>query len=176
MNKGLGRRQLLEAAARLPLLLTAGIPGPALGLGRVLAAEPVLSAHEAATLERMAWLLFPFPELGRGPYRRLMEGLQAAVSEDPAQSELVKAGILALDQLAGGAFVGLEESRQVELLREIEQGGFFGFTLEGTRSRLFRDRALWDLVGYEGSSLEFGGYLNRGLNDIDWLPEGPDNG
>ena len=26
-------------------------------------------------------------------------------------------------------------------------------------------------LGYEGSSFEQGGYLHRGFNDLDWLPE-----
>jgi hypothetical protein len=28
-----------------------------------------------------------------------------------------------------------------------------------------------DLLGYEGRSFAKGGYLQRGFNDLDWLPE-----
>jgi hypothetical protein len=30
---------------------------------------------------------------------------------------------------------------------------------------------VWPLFGYEGSSLEYGGYLERGFDDIGWLPK-----
>ena len=32
-------------------------------------------------------------------------------------------------------------------------------------------KALWPKFGYEGSSFEHGGYLHRGFNDLDWLPD-----
>ncbi len=38
---------------------------------------------------------------------------------------------------------------------------------------LYDNKAVWPLFGYEGSSWEKGGYLNRGFNDIDWLDQGP---
>ena len=27
------------------------------------------------------------------------------------------------------------------------------------------------MLGYEGTSFDKGGYVNRGFNDLDWLPE-----
>ena len=27
------------------------------------------------------------------------------------------------------------------------------------------------VLGYEGASFDKGGYINRGFNDLDWLPE-----
>jgi hypothetical protein len=33
----------------------------------------------------------------------------------------------------------------------------------------FRHPAIWKALGYEGSSVEYGGYLERGFNDISWL-------
>ncbi len=173
MNADLKRRQLLAAAAKLPILLAA--VGTGGGIRLALASGGLWDRHQLATLERIAWLLFPFPELGQDAYQRVVAGLQESVSSSPEQQELVTAGIQALDELAGGAFVDVDQSRQLELLREIEQGGFFGLALQTTQSRLFNDRELWALVGYEGSSLEFGGYLNRGLDDIDWLPKGEDH-
>jgi hypothetical protein len=31
----------------------------------------------------------------------------------------------------------------------------------------------WAHFGYEGSSFEKGGYINRGFQDLNWLPEPP---
>jgi hypothetical protein len=41
--------------------------------------------------------------------------------------------------------------------------------LQRTRDDLFNNPVVWAHIGYGGSSLQFGGYVNRGLNDIDWL-------
>jgi hypothetical protein len=81
----------------------------------------------------------------------------------------VNAGIEQLDAAAGGSFLNLPETAQIERLQKIEAGEFFQFVYAAVRGRLFDDREVWTLLGYEGSSLEKGGYLNRGLNDIDWL-------
>jgi len=36
---------------------------------------------------------------------------------------------------------------------------------------LYDDREVWNLLGYEGPSYDKGGYLNRGFDDLDWLPK-----
>jgi hypothetical protein len=33
------------------------------------------------------------------------------------------------------------------------------------------DQRTWELVGYEGPSFGKGGYLERGFDDLDWLPD-----
>jgi hypothetical protein len=34
---------------------------------------------------------------------------------------------------------------------------------------LYNQKDLWTKFGYEGSSADKGGYINRGFNDIDWV-------
>jgi hypothetical protein len=36
---------------------------------------------------------------------------------------------------------------------------------------LYNDHEVWELLGYEGPSFDQGGYLNRGFDDLDWLPD-----
>ena len=36
---------------------------------------------------------------------------------------------------------------------------------------IYSDLRTWQLVGYEGPSFDQGGYLNRGFDDLDWLPD-----
>lgn len=36
---------------------------------------------------------------------------------------------------------------------------------------LYDDAEAWDALGYEGESFDKGGYIHRGFNDLDWLPE-----
>ena len=59
----------------------------------------------------------------------------------------------------------------MELLEKIQHTPFFQFVLNEALSGVYRHPLTWELLGFEGSSLEFGGYINRGFNDIDWLPD-----
>ena len=38
---------------------------------------------------------------------------------------------------------------------------------------LYSDPEVWELLGYEGPSFDKGGYLHRGFDDLDWLPDPP---
>ncbi len=48
---------------------------------------------------------------------------------------------------------------------------FFGFIRRTTVLNLYNNADVWDVLGYEGASFDKGGYINRGFNDLDWLPE-----
>ena len=160
------RRELLAAAAKLPALLLVATPA-----ARLLAdtpAAPAFTAHQSATLHRIARLLFPIDGLGDGPYERTVAALAG-------QADVVTEGVAALDELANGRYLDLPEQRQVALLKEMEGGGFFSTALETTRIGVLNDPETWAVIGYGGSSLEFGGYIDHGLADIDWLPEFPES-
>ena len=173
MTHNSGRRHLLAAIARLPVLLVAAYTGifPRLATSQEASGDVTseLDPHQLAVLERLARLLFPLPGLDAAPFERVATGIAEAVRAEPSQLVLVRSGIEQLDAAAGGNFLDLAEAQQVQQLKHIEPGAFFQFVYTATRSRLFDDREVWALLGYEGSSLEKGGYLDRGLNDIDWL-------
>ena len=164
MNLRFTRRRFVTLLARLPVAISAAYFGIC---ARLLSAdgEGRLTPDQLATLERVAWLLYPLPELGREPYARTANAIAEGAG---AQLELLRSGIATLD--SRGAFTGLSEAEQLARLSEIEQGEFFQYLLPAVRGRLWDDREVWALIGYEGSSMEFGGYLNKGLADIDWLP------
>jgi hypothetical protein len=128
-----------------------------------------LASHEIETLRRVSFLLFPFPELGAAPYDRIVAGVSSAAASDAGLRQLIGAGVTTLDAARDRDFLSLDEATQVEVLSQIEVTPFFGFMLQKTRDELFNNPVVWAHIGYEGSSMEFGGYVNRGLNDIDWL-------
>lgn len=163
----LTRRRLIATLARLPVALSAAWFGICARLVSAAGPAAALDAQQFATLERVAWLLFPLPELGPGPYRRAAAGVAEAVSADGEQRRLFESGLAELDR--GGPFFDQSEAEQLRRLKSIEQGAFFQFLLPALRGRFWDDREVWALIGYEGSSLEKGGYLHRGLADIDWL-------
>lgn len=170
MNASLNRRRFLGITIRIPLLLTAICSSAGLRLAQALTSGvPALTDHQLAMLERISYLLFPFPQLGKGPYQRVVAGMQQAIGKQADQISLVTEGIAMLDDAAAQTWLDLPQSEQMALLKQMENSAFFQWALPATRSRLFQDPQVWALIGYEGSSLEKGGYLQRGLNDIDWL-------
>ena len=54
---------------------------------------------------------------------------------------------------------------QLNILKKIEDSKFFQHVRGTTVVTLYNDQEVWNLLGYEGSSFEKGGYINRGFND-----------
>ncbi len=170
MNASLNRRRFLGITITLPLFLSAFCASASLRPAQAsTSGVPALTDHQLAMLERISYLLFPFPQLGMGSYQRVVAGMQQAIGKQADQFSLVTEGIAMLDSTAAQAWLDLPQSEQMALLKQMENSAFFQWALPATRSRLFQDPQVWALIGYEGSSLEKGGYLQRGLNDIDWL-------
>lgn len=115
--------------------------------------------------------LFPHPQVPAQIYRDVAHGLGAAVRNDSALSALVATGRRQLDQDAAAPWLEVDEIQQTARLREIENTAFFQ-TLRGMGSfSFYGNPEVWPFFGYEGSSFEKGGYLGRGFNDLDWLPD-----
>jgi hypothetical protein len=154
---------LLKVSAALAVARSAlwGLQAPAAET------SPSLTAHEIETLRRVCFLLYPYPELGAAPYEPIVDGVSSAAQGDAELRQMIGNGVARLD--AGREFLSLDESTQIEVLTQIEAAPFFAYTLQKTRDDLFNNPVVWAHIGYEGSSMEFGGYVNRGLNDIDWL-------
>ena len=69
----------------------------------------------------------------------------------------------------GGDWMAAPVPAQMDALRELEGGPTFFYLRNRTIESLYRNPVVWQLVGYEGSSIEYGGYIDRGFDDIDWL-------
>ena len=70
----------------------------------------------------------------------------------------------------GTTFTLRPEMQRAYVLRAIETSPFFTFVYNLTLNTLYGNTDVWKILGYEGSSLEHGGYIHRGFDDIDWLP------
>ena len=70
-------------------------------------------------------------------------------------------------------WLDLSEGYKRQALKSIETTTFFqtvrGLSVGATG--LYSQPLVWRHFGYEGPSWRFGGYLNRGFDDIGWLPE-----
>jgi len=170
----LSRRQLLKRS-----LAVCG--GYALG-GSFLAASDAawamelktLSPEAMATLVQMARDIYPHDSFGDDLYAAAVKAHDDTATDDADFKKLIEDGVATLNASAVDAGnpsyvdTGWEADR-VALLRNIEDSDFFKTIRGGLVVGLYNQPAVWEKLGYEGSSFDKGGYLYRGFNDIKWL-------
>jgi hypothetical protein len=100
-----------------------------------------------------------------------VEALDAKAAADPMLAERLAAGITELDAATGIPFVDLSPGSQLRVLEAIDGTAFFETVREATLGTLYNNDVVARRFGFEGSSIEFGGYIDRGFNDIGWLPD-----
>lgn len=126
------------------------------------------------TLIKMARDIFPHDKLPDRFYAEAVTPYESQAAKDRALRTLLANGVADLDARAqrqhGQPYLDVPtENERVALLKAIEPGAFFQKVKGDLVTGLYNNKALWPLFGYEGSSWEKGGYVNRGFNDIDWL-------
>jgi len=102
-------------------------------------------------------------------YARVGEKLAEAAREDPGTERTIEDGVSALN--GGRPFADLPADEQLEALKAIEGSDFFELVRSTAVVEVYSDQRTWQLVGYEGPSFDKGGYIDRGFNDLDWLPD-----
>lgn len=117
-------------------------------------------------LASVAYDLLPFATLEPALYvqvgERLLQGGNPAIAE----------GLAKLREVSGNVpWKELDESARVTLLASLEDTPFFVALRATTIEVLYRSPQVFALVGYGGSAIEYGGYLNRGFDEIHWLPQ-----
>ena len=123
-----------------------------------------LADDVARSAVRMARLLYPHDALSDTTYADVVQGVVSA-------SEALTACFEALNAARSTDWLGLGEDDQIAVMQEIEDSPSFATVQYFVRVALYNHRDLWKVIRYPGSSLEFGGYIDRGFDDIDWLPE-----
>jgi hypothetical protein len=126
-------------------------------------------AHDV--LVRVLRVAFPHPQFGDGPYQRTAEKILAEAAASPWWRVALAGGLNSLNTVAGGNFTSLPDSDALALLRQLETSTFFGFIRRTAVLNLYDDPEVWQALGYEGPSFDKGGYLHRGFDDLDWLPD-----
>ena len=117
---------------------------------------------------RMIRALYPHDRFGNGPYERTADAVFDAANKTPAQKLAFADGI---QDLRSASFEDLDDSAAMEYLKGIEGSAFFATVRGNAVVALYNDQEVWDVLGYEGPSFDKGGYISRGFNDLDWLPE-----
>lgn len=167
--RGLTRRELLKrgTAASATLVVGAGfLAAP----DAAWAYEPqALDPDTFATLVQMARDIYPHDKVGDEHYVMAVKGYDTAEA-----APIITAGIAVLNAAARGkgfaSYLGTGWERdRVEILRGLEESAFFQQIRGGLVTGLYNQKEVWPIFGYEGSSFEHGGYIDRGFNDINWL-------
>ncbi len=164
MEYSLTRRALVRAmaaAAIIPGIASAPLSAASSARG----AKPSPEQASTAALLRVA---FPHPALDASFYDGVSASYLAEIADKPALGEH-RRGLSLLDGSHIAPFVQLPDVIQRSLVARYDQDPFFKALLGRGAELIYRDQKVWDLLGYEGSSVEYGGYIDRGFNDIDWL-------
>ncbi len=170
------RRGFLRGSGLAAISVTV-IPAASMAAAKDVAALqsfPRLGAATGKTLVRMARDVFPHDKLADKFYVEAIAPYDAAAAKDPAVKTLLTDGVQDLNQRAkqryGVPYAAVKtEEERVALLKDIEATPFFKKVQGDLVTGLYNNKKLWPLFGYEGSSWQKGGYLQRGFDDIDWL-------
>jgi len=167
------RRQFIAASVHAALgVRAAALLGGAISSAALAAASlQVFDNRETRSLMALTRAMFPHSELDDAYYLEVIEYLDSRAAGSGELLGLIRAGISELDEAAGGSWVDSDVDRKLQVLEALQTEAFFGAILNSTIDVLYRNQAVLDYLGYPGSSIEYGGYIKRGFDDIGWLPE-----
>jgi hypothetical protein len=126
-------------------------------------AEP-LSEHALETTLRVARAMFPHDMLPDLAYAKVVTALEG-------EAETVARGVADPDE--GTPFLDLDADEQLARLTAAEGSEYFELVRSTAVVELYDNPLVWRAFGYEGPSAHLGGYVNRGFDDLDWLPDPP---
>jgi len=167
MNKNAtSRRQFLVAAITVSGLATGTLATALFRESAAWAKDP------DKPLTRLAQLLFPHRALADSVYDDVVTRALAMTAEDPAANDLLLSAEQVLNaQVAGSDWYAADEKTQLAAMSAVQGEAFFPAARNLFMFALYTHKECWKTIGYPGSSREYGGYLERGFDDIDWLPE-----
>ncbi len=173
-KKGMNRRQFLQSSGlTIAGTVVAGsmgaiLPKTAEALAKLTA---TLDEHTAMTLEKMCRHVYPHDEIGDSYYAKIIEGFDEKAKADPNFATLLQDGVASLDAVYGVKWLDLSDGYKLKALNSIETTPFFQTVRSSLVTGLYDQPLVWRHFGYEGSSWKSGGYIDRGFDDIGWLPE-----
>ncbi|MEI6895637.1 MAG: hypothetical protein V5789_13650 [Colwellia sp.] len=120
--------------------------------------------------------IFPHKKLEDAVYALVVKDLDNAASKDPAMKKLLIDGVAMINKKANNNnWLSENYQDQNTIILSIVNSDFFEKIRGTSIVSLYNNDMAWAHFGYEGASYEKGGYLNRGFQDLTWLPEPPHN-
>lgn len=170
---GVSRRMFLMTTAMAGVTTSAMI-GSA---GRAFAAT--LDGGQSAILLRMVQDIYPHPDLLEiSHYQAIADAVTTNAEGDADAARDLRDGLARIDAqsqaLFGAGYTDIEDADAREgVLRKFQHDGFFQGVRWTAYFAIYNNVDVWPLFGYEGSSVEYGGYIDRGFSDITFVPDGP---
>ncbi len=165
------RRNFLKGSGVLMGTLATGSVLATLAPSTVWAVElKTLSRAEGEALMKMGRVLYPHKKLPDAVYALLAKDLDAKAAGDAGAAKMLKDGIAALNEAAGGSFARASEKKRKEIVKGMEGQPFFATVRGQCITSLYDNDMAYKVFGYPGSAWEKGGYITRGFQDLKWLP------
>lgn len=170
---GVSRRMFLMTSAM------AGVTTSAMLAGTRPAWASSLDADQSAMVLRMTQDIYPHPDLlDIEVYQAITDGVITTANGDEANANALKAGLAQIEEQAralfGVSYVDIEDADAREgLLRKFQNDGFFQGVRWAAYFGIYNNPDVWPRFGYQGASVEHGGYIDRGFSDITFVPQGP---
>ena len=125
------------------------------------------SPDDKKLLVKMIREVYPHDRFPDGPYERTADDVINKGNTDDKKVMFSKG----IEDLKKAKYVNLNFEKATKHLKKIEKTDFFQHVRGTSTVTLYNDKEVWKLLGYEGYSFDKGGYINRGFNDLDWLPD-----
>jgi hypothetical protein len=130
-----------------------------------------LSDHARDTTLHVARTLYPHDRLPDAPYEKVVDQVEVEARGDEAVREMIERAVADLD--APTPFADLDAGARLAAVEGIEGSDYFNLVRATAVVALYDNPVVWKAFGYEGASVHLGGYVNRGFDDLDWLPDPP---
>ena len=132
-----------------------------------------LTERQQRTLLRLLRVAYPHPSFPDAPVRADGQGGRRTPTARPTCSPT---GSTTWTSRPAATSPGSTTPTATKIVEQVADGAFFKLVHATTVVALYDDHEVWDLLGYEGASFDKGGYLDRGFDDLDWLPDPRDRG
>lgn len=170
------RRDFLKSAAMLTGVLVANSAIGLLAPSRAWALEVQhLSQAQADKVLALVKSLFPHEGLPDAVYALAVKDVDA-LAADKDGAGLVASGVKALDGAVGGSWLKASPARRHQAIEALMPHDPFVQKVRATCiTALYDNDMAYAHFGYEGEAFSKGGYVQRGFNDLTWLPNPPDS-
>lgn len=166
------RRGFLKSGAGLVAM---AILPSGLVVGEAWAQMPRATKPETfATLVQMSRDCYPHASVEDKYYAVAVDILDSAARASEADLAFLEDNVAALNRTSqdkhGVNYRDITtDADRVAILKGMTADPFFQKVRSNLVVGLYNQKELWPIFGYEGASAEYGGYIDRGFNDIDWV-------
>ena len=172
-RQAMNRRQFLHltgGTAAGAAMLAAGVGLTATPSGAWALRLTSLDAHQGKTLLKVARHVFPHDTLDDVYYAGVVQSLDGKAAANADVAAALADGVKALDSATSVSWIDLSDGYQLEILEG--PGQTLLHTVKGDAVvSLYNNPLVWRHFGYEGPSAQHGGDMNRGFDDLNWLPD-----